>query len=69
MLFLQAPSIYIPYKDTVTCRNIPWNGPLPYALASSGTIPTDYGIFISAEEDAEPENARFDGGLLKVGIY
>ena len=28
---LQAPSIYIPYKDAVTCRNRAWTGPLPIA--------------------------------------
>ena len=45
---LQAPGIYmyVPYKDTVTCRNRAWTGPLPIA---AGTIPTRYGIFIPAE--------------------
>ena len=37
--------------------------------AGSGTIPTRYGIFIPAAEDAGPRNVRFDGGLLKVGVY
>ena len=35
----------------------------------SGTIPTRYGIIIPAAEDAGPGNVRFDGGLLKVGVY
>ena len=28
---LQAPSINIPYKNAVTCRNRAWTGPLPIA--------------------------------------
>ena len=37
--------------------------------AGSGTILTCYGIFIPAAEAAGPRNVRFDGGLLKVGVY
>ena len=33
------------------------------------TIPTRYGIFIPIAEDAGPRNVRFDGGLLKFGVY
>ena len=39
---LQAPRIYIPYKDAVTCRNRAWTGSLPIAyvrLKPAITVP------------------------------
>ena len=52
----------------MTCRNRARTGPLPMA-AGRFTIPTAYGNFIAAAEDARPENVPFDGGLLRVGVY
>ena len=66
---LQAPSIYIPYKDAVTCRNRAGTGPLPIAAGRFWYDSIRYGIFISATEEAEPRNVAFVGGLLKVGVY
>ena len=66
---LQAPGIYIPFKDAVTCRIVPELGGCLSQRASSGTIPTRYGTFIPAVEAAGPRNVTFDGGLLKVGVY
>ena len=62
---LQAPTIYIPYKMPLLSVGI---GP-KLGRTGSGMIPTHYGIFIPAAADTGPINARFEGGLLKVGVY